>query len=181
MPKGIPKNGARAEKASAKTLTLNGETLSVRVWSEKIGVAVSAINARIKKGWPIAEVLSARKWAGPGYVEGKSYRFSNQQKKGAHVVAAETALGKPLPAGAVVHHADGDKRNNANSNLVICQDRAYHMMLHMRQRALDESGDANNRRCTYCKQWDRPENLYINRTARHVECHRAYQANRRAG
>ena len=41
-------------------------------------------------------------------------------------------------------HLDGNPRNNAPSNLVICQDKAYHMLLHARQRerAFPRSPDA---------------------------------------
>ena len=52
-----------------------------------------------------------------------------------HVVVAERALGKHLPAGAVVHHVDVNRRNNAPTNLVICQDAAYHKLLHARLNA----------------------------------------------
>lgn len=47
-----------------------------------------------------------------------------------HVRVAEAALGKPLPKGAEVHHVNGNGRDNRNCNLVICQDRAYHKLLH---------------------------------------------------
>src|SRR5262245_41632863 len=39
-----------------------------------------------------------------------------------HVLMAEAAVGHPLPPGAKVHHVDGNRWNNANANLVICQD-----------------------------------------------------------
>jgi len=47
---------------------------------------------------------------------------------------AEQALGKPLPKGALVHHADGNALNNDPENLVICPDNAYHNLLHKRLR-----------------------------------------------
>lgn len=74
-------------------------------------------------------------------------------KKRVHVAVAERALGKPLPVGAEVHHVDGDKWNNANENLVICQDHAYHALLHVRARVVRLGGNPNTQRtCADCKQ-----------------------------
>lgn len=60
-----------------------------------------------------------------------------------HVLIAEKALGRYMPDGAEVHHVDGDSSNNANSNLVICQDKAYHKLLHVRTRVLLAGGNPN--------------------------------------
>ena len=79
----------------------------------------------------------------------------------AHVLAAEKALGRPLPNGVEIHHIDEDKSNNANNNLVICPSKAYHWLLHRRLRALKECGNANWMKCRLCKKWDDPINLYI--------------------
>lgn len=69
----------------------------------------------------------------------------------AHRLRAEEALGKPLPRGAVVHHADGSKSEHAP--LVICQDEAYHRLLHHRMRIVAAGGDPNTERiCNGCKQ-----------------------------
>ncbi len=69
-----------------------------------------------------------------------------------HRLRAELALGKPLPLGAEVHHVDGNRWNNANRNLVICQDLAYHRLLHLRTRVLRAGGDPNTQRlCGICK------------------------------
>lgn len=58
-----------------------------------------------------------------------------------HRLRAEKALGKPLPKGAEVHHADGSKDEDAP--LVICQDRKYHHFLHHRMRVLRAGGNPN--------------------------------------
>lgn len=79
----------------------------------------------------------------------------------AHVAVAERVLGKPLPPGAIVHHADGDKLNNDPSNLVICPNVAYHRLIHRRIDALAACGHADWRKCWVCKTYDAPSNLYI--------------------
>ena len=87
--------------------------------------------------------------------------FHNGKKRRAHEVIAEKALGKPLPKGAEVHHIDENKLNNKNSNLVICPSRSYHFLLHRRQRALAECGNANWLWCCLCQSWDNPTNLIV--------------------
>lgn len=75
------------------------------------------------------------------------------ESRGEHVVVAERVLGRPLPTGAVVHHVDGNVRNNATRNLVICENHEYHMLLHVRQRVRDHGGDPNTDRfCSRCKR-----------------------------
>ncbi len=62
-------------------------------------------------------------------------RFYRGEGKGRnHRMIAERALGRPLPKGAEVHHWNMDKTNNRNLNLVICQDTAYHNLLHARMK-----------------------------------------------
>jgi hypothetical protein len=81
-----------------------------------------------------------------------NYRGGPNGKR-AHIIVAEAALGHPLPKGAEVHHVDEDKRNNANSNLVICQDKAYHRFLHFRARIVKAGGNPNTERlCCCCKR-----------------------------
>jgi hypothetical protein len=96
-----------------------------------------------------------------------------------HILMAEKALGRYLKPGEVVHHIDGNKLNNVNSNLVICPSESYHQLLHMNQEALDACGDANRRKCKICKKWDHIANLAaIHRKGRknsyyyrHRQCH----------
>ena len=51
-----------------------------------------------------------------------------------HVWRARKALGKLLPPEAEVHHLDMNRSNNTNTNLVVCPNKAYHMLLHARQK-----------------------------------------------
>lgn len=86
---------------------------------------------------------------GKGYV---SARRSKQARGYEHRLIAEAALGKPLPAGAQVHHVDGDRGNNATTNLVICQDQKYHGLLHRRTRVVKAGGNPNTHDvCNKCK------------------------------
>lgn len=99
-----------------------------------------------------------------------------------HILVVEKALGKYLPKGAIVHHVDGDGLNNNTDNLVICENRVYHALLHIRQDALEACGHANWRRCSFCQKYDDPENLYISPDglqARHRECRNKYRRERR--
>ena len=70
-----------------------------------------------------------------------------------HRAIAEQALGRRLPDGVEIHHVNEDKNDFRNSNLVICQDRAYHKLLHVRLRALRACGHADWRKCVICKQY----------------------------
>lgn len=103
-----------------------------------------------------------------------------------HILVAEAALGKYLPTGAVVHHVNEIRHDNRPANLVICQDNAYHRLIHRRLEAWRLSGHADWARCQCCHKHDAPENLIVvNRrggngrkvrhspTAYHPECQRA--------
>ena len=76
-----------------------------------------------------------------------------------HIVIAEMALGHAIRRGIEVHHANEDRSDNRPENLVVCQDHAYHHLLHRRRRALEACGHANWRPCNVCGDYDAPENM----------------------
>jgi len=116
----------------------------------------------------------------------KSYKYVQRS-----IYIAEKVFGKPLPSGAVVHHANCDHTNDKNNNLVICQDQGYHLFLHQRKRAYEASGNPSWRKCAYCKKYDAPDSMdiYVNKatgydSVGHKHCrnkhNREYRRKRRA-
>jgi len=100
-----------------------------------------------------------------------------------HRKIASDVLGKPLPPGVVVHHLNNNAGENANNNLVICENDAYHKRLHQRQTAYLACGNYTWRKCVHCKQYDSPEKLYRSPNgwqAYHRDCHKEYSRNRKA-
>ena len=94
------------------------------------------------------------------------------------VLIAEKIVGKPLSPKVIIHHHDKNTLNNDNSNLVICENQAYHMLLHRRQRAIEACGHANWRKCKICKKYDDPDNLICNEGGiAHSECKKKYMRN----
>jgi hypothetical protein len=93
--------------------------------------------------------------------EPKSYkrRSNGHGSSQEHTMIAEKILGCKLGENVVIHPVDGNKHNNANRNLVACQNEAYHKLLHTRTRALDECGDANKRKCRVCYKYNEKINL----------------------
>ena len=105
-----------------------------------------------------------------------------------HVVIAERALGKPLPPKVVVHHVDRNGANNAHTNLIICENQAYHYLLHLRTRAYVATGDPTKLRCMYCRRYDDANTLRVKRMRKrngwytvqcHRDCHTKYERERR--
>jgi hypothetical protein len=78
-----------------------------------------------------------------------------------HIVIAATVLGRPLPPGVEVHHVNGKRAENAHRNLVICENRAYHRLLHKRQRAVEAGVPAHWLKCWKCKQYDSPQTVLV--------------------
>lgn len=126
------------------------------------------------KGNIVGDIAMSVKWTKTSH----GYHVRNKGGKVlyAHRLIAEKVLGRKLVGREQIHHADGDKTNNKNTNLVVCPSDEYHQLLHVRTKALDASGHADWRRCCYCLEYDAPANLRIYKTSppRHGECNKAY-------
>lgn len=78
-------------------------------------------------------------------------------------VIAEKALGKPLPAFAVVHHVNEVKHEDTNTNLVICENENYHRLLHLRMRILAVGGNPDTQKiCSTCHSLKDRNYFYVN-------------------
>ena len=99
-----------------------------------------------------------------------------------HRLVAERALGRVIERRHEVHHVNRDRLDNRPSNLVICEDHAYHLLLHTRQRALDACGNPDWKKCRFCKRYDevgtmeaRQDRRAVQHTYAHPECRRHYE------
>ena len=130
------------------------------------------------------------KWKGgittnDGYIHLKNNTNKRSDSHGytlEHILVVEEAIGKSLPFKAVIHHFNGNIKDNSKGNLVVCQSQEYHMLLHMRTRAFLDCGHADWLKCKICHNYDRPQNLYIGtKTGNqfHRYCHAQYERNRR--
>ncbi len=117
---------------------------------------------------------------GGGSVGGSGYFQRNGVNE--HIRVAEQALGRPLPKGVQVHHVDNNRLNNAGTNLVICRDCSYHRLLHVRTKALDACGNANWRKCKFCRTYDDPIQMYGYPSGgyHHRACMNDYERQRKA-
>lgn len=74
------------------------------------------------------EVRSKLRAAHLGSGEGLTYEKTLGRHT--HRIVAEQILGRPLRPGEVVHHIDGDKRNNSPENLMIFASQKDHAAWH---------------------------------------------------
>jgi hypothetical protein len=102
------------------------------------------------KGQPMRFICGHQQRNRP--TKSRRFTFVDGILKQAHIRRAEAALGKLLPRGAVVHHHNKAAFDN-DSPLVICENQAYHMLLHYRTRIVRAGGNPNTDKiCGACKK-----------------------------
>lgn len=62
---------------------------------------------------------------------GAGVTYAKQYGRHEHRIVAEQLLGRELKPGEVVHHVDGDKRNNAPNNIMVFESQSEHMKWHL--------------------------------------------------
>lgn len=93
----------------------------------------------------------------------KEFRYNRTATSRKSRIKVAKVLGKPLPSKSIVHHVDEDTLNDSNDNLVLCQDKKYHELLHMRMRSFRATGDPHLIRCCYCDRWLSESSFYPSR------------------
>lgn len=101
-----------------------------------------------------------------------------------HRKIAADELGAPLADGAIVHHIDGNTKNNDPSNIRVFGSNSEHAKFHAQQKAFRECGHGDWRKCCFCHTYDDPENMFIRKSgqsAYHRKCYNNYMRLRKRG
>lgn len=107
----------------------------------------------------------------------------DKKKEQAHRLIVEQILGIKLPPSVEIHHVNGNRQDNRPENLVVCPDRAYHRLLHVRSDAMEACGNPEYRKCPFCKEYSDPSTMKHNASSRyffHAACAAQNARNRRS-
>lgn len=94
------------------------------------------MNAELNPTRMTPETRTKLRIANLGKGEGRTY--TKTFGRHTHRIAAERLLGRPLKEGEVVHHIDGNKRNNDPFNLMVFKSQTEHALWHKNEK-LDPS------------------------------------------
>ncbi len=117
MPRGIPKSG------------LNGGWFKCGVKQPRTQAHREKLRVSYRRAWSTKRqrMPVGSKWIdASGYVRVKVEIGAGRWRL-EHVLVMESRLGRKLLKGEIVHHIDGDRQNNSDSNLYLCRDNQHHM------------------------------------------------------
>lgn len=116
--------------ATVKNNYVSGHNLKNLVRTEEHNKAISKAQTKswreTRKRFP----AGSKKVNAQGYVTEK---VSNGVWKLEHTLVMEKKIGRKIKKGEVVHHIDGNRKNNRPSNLFLCRDRSHHNDVHRSQ------------------------------------------------
>ena len=74
------------------------------------------------------------------------HRADNKGYVFRYVISAELSIGRPLAAGEVIHHIDGDPANDHPDNLQVLASQSEHARIHGLQRPVEMMNNMRNAR-----------------------------------
>lgn len=100
---------------------------------------LSELNRKLNPTKMTKEMRAKMRKARLGAGEGKTY--TKYYGRPAHRVVAERILGRGLKQNEVVHHIDGNRRNNDPVNLMVFSSSSDHMRYHVQIKNFFEKGE----------------------------------------
>ena len=126
----IKKRNFCSKRCLASFSSKEGNPLGYMTLKDYSGVSrhMAELNRTLNPKRMTAETREKLRQARLGCGEGKTY--TKTYSRHTHRVVAEEMLGRPLRPGEVVHHIDGDRRNNNPSNLKVFVSQKLHAEYH---------------------------------------------------